>query len=92
MNGSTRGYAAYKVADTVTSHEAWGVGSYSFFNTNPSIVVSRSFEVPDTPGVRFHGLVSVSLGGVGTISHVINNTGGAAQGTSTVPVNVVSYP
>ena len=36
MNGSTRGYAAYKVANTVTSHEAWGLGSYCFFNANPS--------------------------------------------------------
>jgi hypothetical protein len=32
------------------------------------------------------------LGGMGVISHVINNTGGPAQGTATVPVNVVSFP
>ena len=36
MNGSTQGYAAYKVADSVTSHEAWGLGSYCYFNVNPS--------------------------------------------------------
>ncbi|HEY0619061.1 MAG TPA: sialidase, partial [Kribbella sp.] len=87
----TQGWAAYKVANTVTSHEAWGVGSYSFFNTNPSIVASRSFEVPDTPGVRFHDLVSVSLGGVGTIANVINNTGGTAN-AATQQRYVVSYP
>jgi len=34
MNGSTRGYAAYKVANPVTSHEAWGLGSYCYFNVN----------------------------------------------------------
>jgi hypothetical protein len=34
----------------------------------------------------------VSLGGKGTIAHVINSTGGPAQGTATVPVNVVSFP
>jgi hypothetical protein len=48
--------------------------------------------VPNVSGVRFHDLLTVSLGGNGTIDHVINNTGGAAQGTATVPVNVVGYP
>ncbi|MEU7939332.1 discoidin domain-containing protein [Microbispora bryophytorum] len=92
MNGSTRGYAAYKVADSVTSHEAWGMGSYCNFSTDPSIVAERGFEAPNRSGVKFHDLLTVSLGGVGTIAHVINDTGGAAQGTATVPVNVVSYP
>ncbi|KAB8141095.1 discoidin domain-containing protein [Chloroflexia bacterium SDU3-3] len=92
MNGSTRGYAAYKVADSVTTHEAWGLGSYCYFNVDPSIVAERGFEVPNTPGVRFHDLLTVSLGGNGTIAHVINSTGDAAQGTATVPVKIVSYP
>jgi F5/8 type C domain len=92
MNGSTRGYAAYKVADSVTSHEAWGMGSYCNFDVDPSIVAERGFEAPNNAGVRFHDLLTVSLGGKGTINHVINNTGAAAQGTDTVPVNVVSYP
>jgi len=92
MNGSTRGYAAYKVADGVTSHEAWGVGSYCYFNVDPSIVDEHSFEVPNNAGVRFHDLLTVSLGGNGVINHVINSTGGPAQGTDTVPVNVTSYP
>ena len=35
--------------------------------------------MPDTPGVRFHNMVTVSLGGVGTINRVINNTGGPAN-------------
>jgi hypothetical protein len=91
MNGSTNGYAAYKVADSVTSHEAWGVGSYCYFNVNPAVVSDRAFEVPDTPGVKFHDLLTVSLGGVGTISHVINNTGAAANST-TNNVYLPSYP
>jgi hypothetical protein len=73
------GYAAYKVADGVTSHEGWGLGSYCFFNVNPAIHADRGFEVPVTAGVRFHDLLTVSLGGTGTIDHVINNTGVAAQ-------------
>jgi hypothetical protein len=86
------GYAAYKVADSVTSHEGWGLGSYCFFNVDPSIHADRGFEAPNVAGVRFHDLLTVSLGGNGTIDHVINSTGGPAQGTATVPVNVVSYP
>ena len=79
MNGGTQGYAAYKVADSVTTHEAWGLGSYCFFNANPSRGRRRAFEVPNTPGVRFHNMVTVSLGGTGTIPHVINNRGGPAN-------------
>jgi hypothetical protein len=86
------GYAAYKVADTVTSHEAWGLGSYCNFTADPSIHADHAFEAPNNAGVKFHDLLTVSLGGMGTIDHVINSTGGPATGTATVPVNVISYP
>ncbi|MEV6966246.1 discoidin domain-containing protein [Hamadaea sp. NPDC051192] len=86
------GYAAYKVADSVTSHEGWGLGSYCYFNVDPTIVAEHGFEVPVTANVKFHDLLTVSLGGNGTIAHVINSTGGPAQGTATVPVNIVSFP
>jgi hypothetical protein len=88
----TNGYAAYKVADSVTTHEAWGLGSYCFFDVNPTLNLSHSFEVPNKPGVRFHGLLSVSLGGKGTITNVINTTGGIAEGTATVPTFVAQFP
>ncbi|MCG8916599.1 chitobiase/beta-hexosaminidase C-terminal domain-containing protein [Actinokineospora sp. PR83] len=85
------GYAAYKVADSVTSHEAWGLGSYCFFNVNPSVSAYHAFEVPNTPGVRMHNLLTVSLNYQGTITHVINDVGGVTP-PGTVPVNVVNYP
>ncbi len=84
------GYAAYKVADTVTTHEAWGMGSYCVFVDDPSIVAERSFEAPLRPGVKFHDLVTVSLG-KGQIAHVINDVGDITP-TSVSPINVVSYP
>jgi hypothetical protein len=86
------GFAAYKVADDVQSHEAWGLGSYCFFNVDPTIHATRAFEVPVTPGVKLHDILTVSLGGVGTIDHVVNDTGAAAQGAATIPVNIVSFP
>ncbi|MEU8385402.1 RICIN domain-containing protein [Streptosporangium sp. NPDC048865] len=91
MNGSTQGYAAYKVADSVTTHEAWGLGSYCYFNVNPGVVAARAFEVPNKPGVRFHNMVTVSLGGVGTIRNIINTTGGPSN-SATNEANLVSYP
>lgn len=85
------GYAAYKVGANVTSHEAWGLGSYCFFDTNPAVSSYHAFEVPNTSGVKFHSLLTVSLNYRGTITHVINDTGGTTP-SGTVPVNVVSYP
>ncbi|MEU4159658.1 discoidin domain-containing protein [Actinoplanes sp. NPDC026670] len=86
------GYAAYKVADNVTDHEAWGMGSYCYFNVNPSIHADRGFEVPVNSGVKLHNLLTVSLGGNGVIDHVVNSTGAPAQGTATVPSYVVNFP
>ncbi|WP_308298925.1 coagulation factor 5/8 type domain-containing protein [Streptomyces sp. GESEQ-35] len=91
MNGSTQGYAAYKVADSVTSHQAYGLGSYCFFNVNSSVTAEHAFEVPDNPNVRFQNMVTVSLGGTGTIRHVINDQGGPSNSSTNV-ANLVSYP
>jgi hypothetical protein len=72
-------------------HQTWGLGSYCNFIVNPSIINAHAFEVPNTPGVQFHDLVTVSLGGVGTIEHVINDTGATAN-TSNQVVYLLSYP
>ncbi|MEV1021214.1 coagulation factor 5/8 type domain-containing protein [Streptomyces sp. NPDC050264] len=92
QNGSIKGFAAYKVADSVTSHEGWGLGSYCYFNVDPTIRQDHGFEAPDNSGVKFHGLLVVSLGGQGQYEHVINGIGAATSGTDTVPSTVVSYP
>jgi hypothetical protein len=91
MNGSTNGYAAITVANSVTAFEAWGLGSYCFFNVNPAVNSANAFSSPNTAGVAWHDLLTVSLGGVGTITHVINTTG-AATPSNTTPSDVVSYP
>jgi hypothetical protein len=86
------GFAAYKVADRVETHEGWGLGSYCFFNVDPTIHAARGFEVPDEPGIKLHDLLTVSLGGVGVIDHVVNNTGAPAQGVATIPSYLAGYP
>ncbi|MBT2527890.1 discoidin domain-containing protein [Streptomyces sp. ISL-99] len=94
QNGDTKGYAAYRVDDSVTTHEAWGLGSYCNYNVDPTIRQDHGFKAPVKPGVKFHSLLVVSLGGMGHYNHVINNTGASTvpAGTSTVPSTVVSYP
>ncbi len=87
------GYAAYKVGDNVTSLRGLGPGQLLQLHGGPD---DRGRTTPSsrptTPNVKLHDLLTVSLGGKGSITHVINDTGATAQGTATVPVNLVSYP
>ena len=81
VHGTTNGYAAYKVADSVTDHQAWGLGSYCYFDLEANIYTDRAYEVPDTPGVVFTDLMTVCLNGPGGggILHCINNSGSPVE-------------
>lgn len=74
------GYAAYKVAESVTSHEAWGLGVYAVY-TRSSTKCFNAYETPSAPGVKLHHLTSIWITGKeGTeITHVINGTGPAVN-------------
>ena len=85
------GYAAYKVADSVTTHEGWGLGSYCFFNVDPTIHATHAFEVPVTPGVKLHDILTLSITAHGVIDHVVNDVG-APTPPNTTPVDIASYP
>ncbi|MGO8720437.1 MAG: hypothetical protein ACLQMO_14675 [Acidobacteriaceae bacterium] len=87
----TDGWASYKVAGSVTRHEAWGLGIYSVFE-QPDVVLTRAIEVPKRPGVRFHHIITVSLGDHGKILHVIDNTGGATSIHPRATPKVTIYP
>lgn len=92
QNGDIKGYPAYKIADGVTAHEGWGLGSYCYYNVDPTIRQDHGFQAPVKPGVKLHHLLVVSLGGKGQYEHVINSIGAPTSDTSTVPSTVVSYP
>jgi hypothetical protein len=86
-----KGWASYKLAPWVKTHEAWGLGVYSFFNQGVDIRADRAIEVAKTPGVRFHDMITVFLNGSGGIERTINDAGTpvvGSFGTSTV----VNYP
>jgi hypothetical protein len=81
--GGELGYPSYKVANSVTSHQAWGTGVYCYFSTNSGVVADRGIEVPAS-GTTFHDMIDVSLGGTGTINHIINNSGAKVSSASNV--------
>lgn len=86
------GYAAYKVADSVAVHEAWGLGSYCNYTSDPTIVQAHGFQVPVKTGIKMHDILVISLGGKGQYAHVINDTGAPTSGTDTVPSKVTQFP
>jgi hypothetical protein len=86
------GWAAYKVADDVRTHQLAGGGSYIFTNVDPTIHAAHGFEVPVTPGVRLHHVMTVNLG-AGTIDHVVNDTGAPVDNSNTgQPSFVADFP
>lgn len=91
MDGSRLGHASYRVADGVTTHDAVGLGVYSFFNQGVDIRVQSGIQVPDAAGVRLRSMTSVFLNGSGGINRVVNDTGEPAVGSFASP-QVVSYP
>ncbi|WP_240506658.1 adenylyl cyclase [Thermoactinospora rubra] len=92
MNGDVEGWAGYKVGDHVRTHRLYGGGVYVFNQNNPQIHTENGFEVPETPGVRLHHIMTVNLS-AGTIDHVVNGVGDAADTTRVgAPVYVVDYP
>jgi hypothetical protein len=92
MNGAVEGWAGYKVGDRVRTHTLYGAGVYVFNQNNPSIHTENGFEVPSRPGVRLHHVMTVNLS-AGTIDHVVNGLGEAADTTKVgVPVYVPDYP
>ena len=93
---SVDGWAAFKVADTVTSFSGYGMGSYSFFNQGVPIYAAHAFEVPTTlPAGSLQDLLTIflSTAGSGGILNVVNDTGGSSTiANPDTPVTVVSYP
>ena len=92
MHDGVEGWAGYKVGDQVTTHKLYGGGVYVFNQNNPSIHTENGFEVPETPGVQLHHIMTVNLS-AGTIDHVVNGIGDAADTTRIgQPVYIVDYP
>jgi hypothetical protein len=90
------GYPALLVGAKVKHFSGAGMGSYSFFNQGVDIFAENAFEVPVTPGVRLHDLLTIFLDastGKGGIRHVVNGVGGSSTiANPDAPVTVVDFP
>lgn len=58
-NGTRPGYAAYKVADNVHCHNAYGIGIYDVLHND--IMLENSVEAPDNKGIELHHIVNTSF-------------------------------
>jgi hypothetical protein len=81
------GYASYKVADQVTSHQAYGLGVYAVFIDSTNISCFDAIETPtNSPQVNMHDMITVYIGGntsgsgTSALNHIINGTGPALFG------------
>jgi hypothetical protein len=81
------GYASYKVADQVTSHQAYGIGIYGVFIDCTNISCYNAIETPtNSQQVNMHDMITVYIGGntdgsgTSTMDHIINGTGATLAG------------
>ena len=91
------GYPAFLVTGNVKTFQGYGMGSYIvFIQTTATLFADAAFQAPKTPGVQFHDLLIVYLGGTGGDKSIINGVGGPVTSTSNpgigTPVNLTSYP
>jgi len=78
------GFAAYEVGPGVSCHRAWGLGIYCYFRDNPALRLGAAVRTSGAPGVRLQDLTTVSLGGFGEITSVVDGRGGPANKANTV--------
>ena len=81
------GYASYKVADQVTSHQAYGLGIYAVFINCTNISCDNAIETPtNSQQVNMHDMITVYIAGntsgsgTSSLYHVINGTGATLSG------------
>jgi len=77
------GYASYKVSNTVTSHQAYGLGVYAVFINSVNISCYNAIETPASQQVNVHDMMDVYItgntsgSGTSQINHIINGMGSA---------------
>ncbi len=82
MDGSANGYPSYVVSGSVTSHQAYGLGVYSYFDQGVTITADNAITAPQVGGVSMNDMTSVYLNGSGGISNVIDGIGGGVGAPS----------
>lgn len=73
-DGTVNGFASYKVADHVESHEAIGIGIYSY-NRDAVIEIHSAMEMPEKEDVTAYHVIAVMITGNPGITHPLNEYG-----------------
>ncbi|MGA9777598.1 MAG: hypothetical protein WBS33_04940 [Verrucomicrobiia bacterium] len=90
-HNGVNGYASYKVANTVTSHQAYGLGVYGVFQT-ANVQCFNTIETPtNSEQVNVHDMINVLIEAQtgSAMTHIINGTG--ATLTSAVNTATANY-
>lgn len=92
-DGTANGYPSYVVSNSATTHQAYGLGIYSFFNQGINIIEDNAMTVPNASGVAIHDVGTIWLNGSGQITHVINGQGATVNSSNADTLSpVVLYP
>lgn len=76
-HNGVNGYTSYKVADNVTSHQAYGLGIYGVFQTS-NVKCYNTIETPtNSQQVNVHNMINVLIEAQtgSEMTHIINGTG-----------------
>ena len=72
----TSGYPAFQVGSGVKTFSGYGMGSYVvFIHTSATLNVTEAFQAPKAPGVKFHDMFGLWIGGSGGLDSIINGVG-----------------
>ena len=79
-HNGVNGYAAYKVADSVTNHQAYGLGIYGVF-TKTQTKCFNAIETPASKGIELRHAVDIWITGQNSteITHILNGIGDAVS-------------
>jgi len=82
-HGETYGYASYKVADHVKTHQAWGIGIYNVFYDAP-VIVDQAIETPSVVENNIYHKVIIWLNGNkgSIVKSIINGKGGSVNSSN----------
>ena len=95
-HNGVNGYASYKVADSVTSHQAYGIGIYGVFLSSTTACFNAIETPTNSQQVNMHDMINVYITGEAgsEMTHIINGTGSALDAgvTTTTANNLWSNP
>ena len=92
-HNGVNGYASYKVANTVTSHQAYGLGIYGVFNTS-NVKCFNTIETPTNQQVNVHDMINVLITAQSgsEMTHIINGTGATLNSAVTTATANYLWP